>query len=82
MNEEELVETLKQIKEAVWAKPENKDKTEDQIDEIILDGFFQSFCDGKITKEDLCAIAVAMGYEPTEEFLNNPTPDPINERKK
>ena len=72
MNEEELIETLKQIKEAVWAKPENKDKTEDQIDEIILDGFFARYCEGKMSKDDLLAITYAMGYEPTEELLNDP----------
>ena len=75
------MQVLSQIKAQVKAKPENRNKTEEEIDEIILDGFFKAFCDGKISREDLVAIAEAMGYEPTEEFMNDPTPDPISQKK-
>ena len=76
------MQVLSQIKEQVKAKPENRNKTEEEIDEIMLDGFFKAFCDGKMSREDLAAIAEAMGYEPTEEFMNDPTPDPIDQIKK
>lgn len=68
MNQEELQSTLEQVKAQVKAKPENKDKTEDEIDEIILDGFFKAYTDGKMSKEDLGGIAEVLGYEFTEEF--------------
>ena len=72
MNDEELRSTIEEVKAQVKAKPENKDKTEDEIDEIVLDGFFKAYTEGEMSKEDLGAIAQAMGYELSEEFENDP----------
>lgn len=77
MENEELRSTIEQIKAQVKAKPENKDKTDDEIDAMILDAFLKEYTEGGMTKEDLLGLAEEMGYEPTEEFLNeadNPAP--------
>lgn len=68
MNNEEIRTTVEQIKAQVKAKPENKDKTEDEIDEIVLNGFLEALDKGEMSKEDLLGIMDLMGYEPTEEF--------------
>lgn len=72
MNDEEMRSTIEQIKAQVKAKPENKDKTDEEIDEIILDGFLKSYTEGEMTKEDLLGLAELMGYEPDEGFENDP----------
>jgi hypothetical protein len=81
MNDEEIRRTIEELKAQVKAKPENKDKSDDEIDEMILDGFFDAFKDGEMSREDLMAIAEAMGYEPTEEFKNEEAPDPIEAKE-
>ncbi len=68
MNNEEIRTTVEQIKAQVKAKPENKDKTDDEIDEIVLNGFLEALDKGEMSKEDLLGIMDLMGYEPTEEF--------------
>lgn len=65
---EEIRSTLEQIKAQLKAKPENKDKSDDEIDEIMLNGFLKAFDDGDFEKDDLLGIMDIMGYEPTEEF--------------
>ena len=79
MENEEIRSTIEQIKAQVKAKPENKDKTDDEIDALILDALLKAYNDGKMEKDDLLGIAEAMGYEPTEEFLKDqtaPNPNP------
>lgn len=76
MENEEIRSTLEQIKAQVKAKPENKDKTEDEIDGMILDSFYKAYTEGKMTKEDLGGLAEAMGYEFTEDFEQDPAAAP------
>jgi len=76
MDNEELRSTLEQIKAQVKAKPENKDKTEDEIDGMILDSFYKAYTQGQMTKEDLGGLAEAMGYEFTEDFDQDPEAAP------
>lgn len=72
MNDEELRMNVEEIKAQVKAKPENKDKSDDEIDEILLEGYFKAYTDGKLSKDDLENIIGSMGYEFTEEFKNEP----------
>ena len=72
MNDEEIRSTLEQIKAQVKAKPENAEKSDDEIDEMILDSFYKAYTEGKMTKEDLGGLAEMMGYEFTEEFDQDP----------
>lgn len=46
-------------------------------DEQIMETFFETFTEGKMDRADLEACAEFMGYELTDEFKNDPTPDPI-----
>lgn len=47
-------------------------------DEMIMDTFFQTFQEGKMDRDDLEKCAEFLGYELTDEFKNDATPDPIN----
>lgn len=71
MNDEEIRSTIEQMKAQLKAKPENAEKSEDEIDEIMLNGFLKAVSEGEMSKEDLITLAEAMGYEPTEEFKND-----------
>lgn len=66
MNEKEMESLVKQLKAAGLS--------EDQI----MDTFFETFKEGKMDRKDLEACAEFMGYELTDEFKNDPTPDPID----
>lgn len=46
-------------------------------EEQIMETFYETFQDGKMDREDLKACAEFMGYELTDDFKNDPTPDPI-----
>ena len=46
-------------------------------EEQIMETFYETFQDGKMDREDLEACAEFMGYELTDGFKNDPTPDPI-----
>lgn len=72
MNDEEIRSTLEQIKAQVKAKPENQNKSDDEIDQMILEAFYKAYTEGQMTKEDLGGLAQAMGYEFTEEFDQDP----------
>ena len=84
---EEIRSTLEQIKAQLKAKPENKEKSDDEISEMMLDGFLKAFDNGEMEKDDLFGIMDLMGYEPTEEFKSEveknegATPDLANATK-
>lgn len=46
-------------------------------EEQIMETFYETFQDGKMDRKDLEACAEFMGYELTDGFKNDPTPDPI-----
>lgn len=68
MEQAELKSTIDQIIAQVKAKPENKGKSQEEIEKIVLDGFLKSFDEGEITRDDLEGITLVMGYEFTPEF--------------
>lgn len=68
MTDEELQQTLTGIREMY--KEQFPKKSDDEIDQMILDSFFRAFCEGKLDRESLCALTVAMGYEPDEDVLD------------
>ena len=65
MNNEEIQSLISQLK-GVGLKEEE-----------IMDTFYDAFKDGEMSREDLEALAEAMGYELTDDFKNEPSPDPI-----
>lgn len=46
-------------------------------EEQIMETFYETFQEGKMDRKDLEACAEFMGYELTNDFKNDPTPDPI-----
>ncbi len=66
MTYEEFVELCKEL------------RAQGATDKDILDALFQMFLDGKISKVDLGKLAGALGYQLSQEFLNDKTPDPIS----
>ena len=47
-------------------------------EEEIMDTFYAAFQEGKMDRKDLEACANFMGYEVTDDFKNDPTPDPMS----
>ena len=65
MNEEQIKSLIDQLKAAGVEE------------EQIMDIFYETFKRGKMDRKDLETLAAAMGYELTDDFKNEPTPDPI-----
>lgn len=65
MNNEEIEALVEQL------------KAQGLSEEQIMDVFYKTFEEGKMDRKDLETLANFMGYELTDEFKNEPTPDPI-----
>lgn len=65
MNEEEIQSLIEQL------------KAQGLSEEEIMNVFYETFVQGKMDRKDLETLAEAMGYELTDDFKNEPTPDPI-----
>ena len=65
MNNEEIEALIEQL------------KAQGLSDEDIMNIFYRTFEKGDMDRKDLETLANAMGYELTDEFKNEPTPDPI-----
>lgn len=65
MNKEEIESLIKQLKAAGLDE------------EQIMETFFETFQDGKMDRKDLETLANFMGYELTDDFKEDSTPDPI-----
>ena len=65
MSNEEIMSLIEQLKAQGLSEDE------------IMDTFYQTFVDGKMDRKDLETLAEAMGYELTDDFKNEPAPDPI-----
>ena len=68
MNDEELRQTMKEMHEAF--KQKFPKKSDEEIDQMMLDMFFKAFCEDKMYKEDLMAITYVLGYTPREDILD------------
>ena len=69
MNEKEIYELINQLRE--YFKSEHKDKTDEEIDRIILNMFISMHRDDKMSKEDLITLSIALGYELDEEKIES-----------
>lgn len=65
MNNEEIQALITQL------------KAQGLSEEEIMETFYESFTEGKMDRKDLETLAEAMGYELTDDFKNEETPDPI-----
>lgn len=69
MNEEQIKSLVDQLKAAGLEE------------EDIMDVFYSTFTKGKMDRKDLETLANYMGYELTDDFKNDPTPDPIESQE-
>ena len=58
----------------------NELKAQGMDEEKILEALFDGFKKGEYDRKDLEALANALGYELSEEFKNDETPDPITSK--
>lgn len=65
MNNEEIQSLIEQL------------KAQGLSEEEIMNVFYETFTQGKMDRKDLETLANAMGYELTDDFKNDETPDPI-----
>lgn len=56
----------------------NQLKAAGLTEEEIMDTFYATFQEGKMDRKDLEACANFMGYELTDDFKNDATPDPMS----
>lgn len=65
MNEEQINSLIEQLKATGLEEDD------------IMTIFYETFEKGKMDRKDLETLANVMGYELTDDFKNDPTPDPI-----
>lgn len=82
MNENEINQLINQLRIKLSMSPSNKGKSPDEIDEAIMDIFYTTYTQGKMSRTDLEVLANALGYELDDDFKNDPIPDPIDSNKR
>ena len=75
MNEKQIRLMIKNLK--AYYKKHNPNKTETEIEEMILDLFFKMYCEDKMDREDLTTLTEVMGYQVKDDVL-----DEIEKEKK
>ena len=80
--DEQVLSWIKGIKNDLRNNPQCKGATEEELNEMVLDGMFEGFKQGEIRRKTLARIANLLGYELSKKFLNDPHPDPFDEKKK
>ena len=68
MNEKEIRQLIKDLK--TQFKKRYPKKNEEEIESMILDVFFQAYCEDKMDREDLTTLTNALGYEVKDEILD------------
>ena len=78
MNKEAMIKWIGAIKEELARMDEAKGASEEELNQMVLDGLFEGFVQGELHRSDLALAADILGYEVDEEFMNDPHPDPID----
>ena len=68
MNNEQIKTLIKQMRSQFKAMYKNKN--DDEIDRMILDVFFQAFCEKKMYRDDLTTLTNALGYEINDDVID------------
>ena len=68
MNEEQIMQLIAQMKKQF--KAAYSSKTDEEIEHMILDVFFETYATGKMNREDLTTLTNAMGYEVKDDVLD------------
>lgn len=75
MNKKEIEQLIKDLK--CQFKKRYPNKSDEEIEHMILDVFFQAFCEDKMDRRDLTTLTNALGYDVKDEIL-----DQVEEEKK
>ena len=75
MNAKEIEQLIKDLKRQF--KKGYPNKSDEEIEHMILDVFFQAFCEDKMDRRDLTTLTNALGYDVKDEIL-----DQVEEEKK
>lgn len=75
MNEKEIKTLIKQLKQQF--KKQYPNKSDEEVEKMILDVFFQAYCEDKMNREDLTTLTMVMGYSVNDDVL-----DQIEKEKK
>lgn len=76
MNDKEILLWIESIKKELKTRKEYKKATDTELNNIVMDGMFQGFANGELRRIDLAAIARVLGFRLSDDFLNDPNPDP------
>ena len=68
MNAKEIKQLINNLK--IYYKNKYPKKNEEEIEHMVLDVFFQMFCEDKMNREDLETLTKALGYEVNKEVLD------------
>ena len=68
MNEKQIRELIAQLRQQFKAR--NRDKSDEEIDKMILDVFFKAYCEDKMDREDLTTLTEVLGYQVNDEILD------------
>lgn len=68
MNEKQIRELIAQLRQQFKAR--NRDKSDEEIDRMILDVFFKAYCEDKMDREDLTTLTEVLGYQVNDEILD------------
>ena len=79
MNEKEIRQTINDLAQKFAQKRPNASK--EDIEHMILDLFFQMYCEDKMDREDLSTLCAVMGYEAKQDILDQIEKDKENIRK-
>ena len=82
MTEKELRIWIEDIKEDLRKDKRYKGATEEDLNEMVMDGMFYGFQQGELKRTDLATIAKILGFEINQEFMNDPHPDPYYAKHK
>ena len=68
MNEKQIMNLIKQLK--TFFKESHPEDSDEEIEHMILDVFFESFIEDKIGRRDLTVLTNALGYDVNEDILD------------
>lgn len=80
ISDKQIQVLLKQMRETYHRS--SPEKTEEEIDKTILHGFFLSFCNDSISREDLTKITTEMGYVVKDDVLDQVEEDKAERKGK
>ena len=76
MSDSVLLLWIENIKEILKQRDEYKTATDNGLNRLTMDVMFKAFLYGDLRRIDLAAIARVLGFKLSDDFLNDPNPDP------